>query len=152
MDPLTALSLAGTIVQFVDFGRTLITDARDLYTSSSRTLTAIEELELVAADLQVLVLKLRKSFCSADANVSFFESGTEKQKGFENICNNAAKLAEDLIAKLDKLKVKSFENKKWASIRQAVNTVFSKDEINTMTKRLSCLKEALELRILTFIW
>ena len=71
MDPLTALSLAGTIVQFFDFGRTLITDARDLYTSSSGTLTANEELELVTANLQALVLKLQKSFCSADANVSF---------------------------------------------------------------------------------
>ena len=117
MDPLTALSLAGTIVQFVDFGRTLITDARDLYTSSSGTLTANEELELVTADLQALVLQLLKSFCSADANVFFFEGRTERQKDFENICDNAAKLTEDLVAKLDKLKVKSFKNKKSASIR-----------------------------------
>jgi hypothetical protein len=32
---------------------------------------------------------------------------TEQQKVFENICVNAAKLAEDLVAKLGKPKVKS---------------------------------------------
>lgn len=81
MDPLTVLSLAGTIVQFVDFGRTLITDARDLYSSSAGTLTANEELELVTADLQALALKLRNSFYTADANVSFL-GGEQGSRGF----------------------------------------------------------------------
>jgi hypothetical protein len=58
MDPLTALSLAGTIVQFVDFGSRLFTDSREFYKSTTGTLKANEVLELIISDLRALVVKV----------------------------------------------------------------------------------------------
>jgi hypothetical protein len=46
MDPLTALSLAGTIIQFVDFGCKLLAEGKELYKSTTGILTVNEELEL----------------------------------------------------------------------------------------------------------
>jgi hypothetical protein len=60
MDPLSALSLAGTIIQFADFGSKLLSESLQLYKSSRGTLDANEQLELVTADLQSVIAKLRR--------------------------------------------------------------------------------------------
>jgi hypothetical protein len=59
MDPLAALSLAGTIVQFVDFGSKLLATGRELYKSTNGSLTVNDEIELVTSDLLAITLKLR---------------------------------------------------------------------------------------------
>ena len=61
MDSLTALSLAGNVVQFVDFGNKLLSQSRELYRSTQGSLAADDELHLVTADLSALILKLRNS-------------------------------------------------------------------------------------------
>lgn len=61
LDPLTALSVAGTIVQFVDFGTKPLSQANELYKSSVGTLKSNYELELVMTDLRGLVIKLRQN-------------------------------------------------------------------------------------------
>jgi hypothetical protein len=61
MNRSTALSLAGNIIQFVDFGTKLFTDVGELYRSLAGSLTINDEKELVTTDLQVLIKKLRDS-------------------------------------------------------------------------------------------
>ena len=52
MDPLAALSLAGNIIQFVDFGGRLLGGAGEIYRSADGSLKVHDELELVATDLR----------------------------------------------------------------------------------------------------
>jgi hypothetical protein len=59
MDPLTALSLAGTVVQFVDFRSKLLLAGRELYKSTTGSLTVNDEIELVTSDLLAITQKLR---------------------------------------------------------------------------------------------
>jgi len=61
MDPLTALSLAGNVVQFVDFGCQLLSHSRELYRSPRGSLAADDEIHLVTVDLRALILKLRNT-------------------------------------------------------------------------------------------
>lgn len=49
LDPFTALSLAGNIVQFVDFSSKLVNEASEIYRSGSTK--ANDELETVTNDL-----------------------------------------------------------------------------------------------------
>lgn len=91
MDPLTALSVAGTIVQFVDFGSKLLSAAQDLYKSTSGSLTVNDEIELITSDLLAVTLKLRP-----DPKL-----GHE----FQRICDEAARLAQEMLGRLDKLKM-----------------------------------------------
>jgi len=58
MDPLTAFSVAGTVIQFVDFSSKLLLGAHGLYKSTSGVLTANQELELVTNDLRGAIRKL----------------------------------------------------------------------------------------------
>jgi hypothetical protein len=86
MDPLSALSLAGNIVQFVDFGLKLLSGAVELYKSPSGTLAAHHELELVTTDLSALVIKLRQSFDQGGGIRSADQDAVTQRRSFEQIC------------------------------------------------------------------
>jgi hypothetical protein len=55
MDPLSALSVAAAVVQFVDFGTRVLSDARHIYESSSGQTSMNLELSTVANDLSRLI-------------------------------------------------------------------------------------------------
>lgn len=58
MDPLTALSLAGNIVQFVEFSSKLLKEGHSLYKSRTGALAIHEELKLTMNDLRTLIAKV----------------------------------------------------------------------------------------------
>lgn len=147
MDPLTALSVAGTIVQFVDYGTKLLSQATELYKSSVGTLRSNNELELVTTDLRGLVAKLRQSYYS-EGGAEPSSEDAQQRMSFERLCDEAATLAEELIERLDKLKVKDGKQRIWRSLKQAVETAWSEKEVADMRKRLLSFREALETRVL----
>jgi hypothetical protein len=57
MDPITALSIAGNVVQFISFGSDLFSKGREIYKSTTGTLSTYEQLELLTTDLRSLVIK-----------------------------------------------------------------------------------------------
>jgi hypothetical protein len=148
MDPLSALSLAGNVVQLIDFGSKLLSGARELYKSPSGTLAAHHELELVTTDLSALVIKLRKSFDQGGGIESADQDATIQRRSFEQICDEAVKVAEELVQRLDKLKVKDGKLRTLRSLQHAVETAWSRQEKEDLKKRLLSLKDALETRVL----
>ena len=138
MDPLTALSLAGNVVQFVDFGNKLLSQSRELYRSTRGSLAADDELHLVTADLHALILKLRNS------------SGHDIQNAspeFAKICDEAISLAEEILTRIDDLRVTG-KHRAWKSLHQAIRSAWSQKETDSLVKRLSTLRQALETRVL----
>lgn len=146
MDPLSALSVAGTIVQFVDYGTKLLSNARELYRSSVGTLDANNELELVTTDLRALIAKLRMSFYSRAFDPGSVEA--QQRASFDRLCDDAAKLAEALLERLDKLKNRKEKHKAWHSLQKAVASAWSATEVAELKKRLLGFREALETRVL----
>jgi hypothetical protein len=144
MDPITALGFAGTIVQFVDFGSKLLSASGELYKSTTGSLTVNDEIELVTSDLLAIAQKLRPN-----GSIS-----PELRK----ICDRAARLAQELLGRLDKLKVKANDADKsrvkekggkiWQSLKQAIATVWSKDERSALVGRLAKLREAIDTHVL----
>jgi len=148
MDPLSALSLAGTVVQFVDFGTTLLREARGLYRSSSGALTANEELELVTTDLRALIFKLQHSEDPHDLPGPLTKNDYDGQVSFEKICAGAVSTARELLERLEKLKLKGIKGSKWDAFQKAVKGLWSKKEVTELVDRLNRFKEALDARIL----
>jgi len=146
MDPLTVVSLVGNIVQFVDFSGKLLSNAVELYRSPVGTLAAHHELELVTNDLQALISKLRQSFHSGDGPPS--EENVSRRRSFEILCDEAVKVAEQIVNRLEKLKVKDGKLRKWHSLQNAVDTAWSRKEIVDLKNQLQGLKDALETRVL----
>ena len=144
MDPLSALSLAGTIIQFVDFGSKLLSKAGKLYRSSQGPLKANDELELVSSDLRELVNKLEQSSRSRPS-----EGQQDPGQEFRQICSETKLVAEELLRRLETLKLDSeSKHPKWRSLQMAVKSLWNEKEIESLMQRLMTLKEALETRVL----
>lgn len=146
MDPLSVVSLVGTIVQFVDFGGKLLSNAVELYQSPEGTLSANHELELVTTDLRALILKLRQSLNSEDEHPN--QGIASQRSSFEVLCDEAVKVAEELVHRLEKLKVKDGKLRKWYSLKHAVETAWTRKELVNLKNQLLGLKDALETRVL----
>ncbi|CZR58782.1 uncharacterized protein PAC_08674 [Phialocephala subalpina] len=144
MDPLSALSLAGNVVQFIDFGITLLSGAFRLYKSPSGALPVNDEIELITDDLKALIVKLKGS----DYATTLPDDGLQRIS-FGKICEGATEVAEELLRRLSKLKLRDGKQGNFiSSIQQAVKTCWKEKEINELLKRLKSFKEALETRVL----
>ncbi len=148
---MAALSLAGNIIQFVDFGTRLLLRAGELYKSSIGSLAIHDEIELITTDLQVLITKLRDAFSTrGSTNLQTLVHGNTLAN-FEKICDEAAKIAEELKERLASLRTGGKLNK-LRSLQQAVKTMWSEKEVLALAERLSSFKAALETRVLFSIW
>lgn len=148
MEPLSALSLAGTIIQFVDFGSKLFSQGCELYESSSGRLSANQELELVLSDLRALIDKVQGVIGSNEPHIL----GAQRQRSsFEEICHEAGKIAEDLIQRLGKLRIDGSKNRLRQTLCGLIKHAWSRREINELLQRLATLKEALNSHVLATI-
>ena len=148
MDPLSALSLAGNVLQFIDFGTKLFSKAGELYKSTVGSLAANDQLELVTADLRALVSKLRQSLSSEETQGETAQEDKETWSSFNRVCDEAADVADEIILRLGKLRLQDGKFRRLRSILQAVETLWSEREITSLLKRLSSLRIALETRVL----
>jgi hypothetical protein len=148
MDPFTALSLAGTIVQFVKFGSKLLSTTQELYRSTVGSLDVNQTLELVTADLHSLIAKSKQSFRVTNEVRPLTKEEQAGQETFHAICAEATKIAGELIRRLEKLKVKNAKHRKWESLLLAVKSAWSKEEVDSLNQRLASLKKSLESRVI----
>jgi hypothetical protein len=131
LDPLSALSVAGTIVQFVEFGSKLLSQGRELYKLRSKGQLMVDaELGLVTNDLCAIIKRFRGSLAlgTSDGRESD-DPGAE----FDKICDTAASIAEKLLAKLEKMKVNRPKDSNWKTLCQILKIMWSRDEIDDLS-------------------
>lgn len=144
MDPLSALSLAGNIIQFIDFGGRLLSNARELYKSSVGSLAIHDEIVLITTDLETLIKKLRLSICESLGS----EENEDQWQSLRKICDEAATVAEELLRRLETLKLNcGNKSRVWASLQLAVRSLWNEKEITSLSDRLATLKEALKTHL-----
>jgi hypothetical protein len=134
MEALAAIGLAGNIVQFVDFSGRLISESIELYHSYDGALAENVDIETATKHLVVLIKRLKD-----DAIIA----GDGALQNLSHLCRNAAI---DLLVALDKVKVKN-RQQRWSSIRKALRSVWSKEEIRELEQRLVKFKEELNLHV-----
>ena len=143
MDPLSGLSVASNIVQFIDFGLKVVTKGRKIYRSVDGTLAENSDLEVVTSDLLILQSKLQclPPISNKDG------VGMDDTEAFKKLSNSCAELAGKLLQKLNMAKAQG-RFRKWKSLRQALKSVWSKGEIEEMASRLSGFRGELQLHLL----
>jgi hypothetical protein len=124
----------------------LLSEARELYKSTTGALSTNEELELVTSDLHAIVTRFRQHVQVPELGSSAADRQLLKDN-FNRSCDAAAKVAEDLLGRLEKLKVKG-KHKAWKSFRQAVKTAWTTEEVAALRNRLSDFKAELETHVL----
>lgn len=143
MDPLTALSVAGCIVQFVDFAWKVVSKGNKIYRSNDGSTAENSDLEVVTTDLILLQAKIKRTAPARDDA----DESTTQDAGLEKLVTASKELAETLLRRLNMAKAQG-RYRRWKSLRQALKSVCTKDEIDTMAKRLSAFREELQTHIL----
>lgn len=141
MDPLSALSLAATLVQLVDFTSKVVSKGYHIYNAADIALPQNAALEYIVTDLQNLNARLKHHESLGCA--------TKDEQALEDLSTSCAVLANEVISKLNKLKVAGDEShRKWKSFRQALKSVWNKEELDAMAAKLSEYRNQLEFHIL----
>ncbi len=121
LDPLSAVSLAGNIVQFVDFTAKVISKTREL--SSHSTTQEAYNAEIVVRDLLRLSEQLQIGASAASAAPQ-----TDDDKALEDLCSCCIGLSETIIKRLETLKLKEGASKPRAFLH-ALKAVLSQKEL-----------------------
>jgi hypothetical protein len=141
MDPLMALSLAGTIVQFVQFATQIV------QATVSGALPVHEELETRTLALRDFIAKLRRPRDSENASTSLLAPAEASDKTWQDLCDGCAVVADELLARLDRLKVEGKHNM-WKSLQNAIKSAWSQNELESLARRLSEFQTALDTHVL----
>jgi hypothetical protein len=145
MDPLTALSLAGTIIQFIDFSSKILGGAHHVYKSASGELSANEEMRLIALDIQAVVLKLKSRAQPNKWGASIASNPVEES--LCSICDQVELVAKELIGRLERLQVEDGvkgPRRVWESLNQAIKSAWKREELQALLEKLKTLKQMLE--------
>jgi molecular chaperone GrpE (heat shock protein) len=143
LDPLTAISLAGNIVQFVDFTAKVISKTRELARSTHGTTQEAYNAEIVIRDLLKLSEQLKDGARAASAVPQ-----TDDDKVLEELCNGCISLSERMLKRLEKLKLGEGAGKRRAFLN-ALKGVWSQKELEGEEAQLAIYRSQLDFRVLT---
>lgn len=107
MDALTALSVASSVIQFVDFGSKLVSKSKKIYKSSDGVLDSTVDTERLTSDLTGLLVGLRRKLpehriLSSDTTLT---QRSENDDALDALCSRSIEIGEILLSKLQKLRV-----------------------------------------------
>ncbi|KAH0559318.1 hypothetical protein GP486_004166 [Trichoglossum hirsutum] len=138
MDGLSIVSLVATIVQFVELGCKITSKAREIYKSADGSLEENIEVEVITKSLAQLNGKLKQPGGA---------SLTEDELLLQQLSTKCQATADELLGVMASLKVEQGKDGKLRSLGKALKSVWKKDEIEDLEKRLAKFREELNLRI-----
>jgi hypothetical protein len=145
MDPLTALSLAGNIIQFIDYSSKLVSKGRQIYRSADGALQENTEIEVVTTDFLKVVERL---LAPKGLNINpSLASDNAIDVELQQILSHWKRITTEILVKLEKVKVTG-NNRAWKSFRQALKAVSSKEDVDDIMRRLCMFRQQLEFRIM----
>ena len=145
LDPFTALSVAATVVQFVDFGVRLVSEGVELYESGS--LAKNDQLELITKDLT----RLTKNIVTAPTYALIHSEDETSLKEIAAVCQS---IGEELITQLGSLRVQqsgnAFENA-LESFRKSLRSARKKGKIRSIESRLKKVQDQVKINVLAIL-
>lgn len=142
LEPLIALGAVANIFQFIDFTIKIFTHSSNIYHSANGTLIEHDDLSTVTADVSTLSTKLLDSLNLTSASTNL----TDDELALRNLCNGCVQVSQELTTALGRLSSQR-QLGKFRSFRQALKSVWSKDVLNGLEKRVGMYKDELNLRI-----
>jgi hypothetical protein len=165
MDPATALSLAGNILQFAEFTIKLVSKSTELYKNDAlvehidlgRAADQLRNFQLprhVQNDIQNAKLSMQMDDLHRSKGQGNQEQESEKQNilllsQLQETYLYCTECASDIIEAVDRLTV-SGPHKKWQSFRHALSSVLGDTKLDTAAKRLNGARQQLMLFLLLY--
>jgi len=146
LDPLTAFSVAGTVIQFVDFSLQLFQRSEELYGSVGGALSVNKELDQTTHQILKLVEKLSQSLGPDGA----LGCQTNDEYTLAGLCDACKAVAREMISRLNDLKVKG-RAQAWKSLRAAMMHAWNRDAMMALQKKLEGIKALIESYVLVSV-
>jgi hypothetical protein len=137
MDPLTAISLASSIVQFIDFSTKLIHGASEIYGSVTGATGENHSLENITVEMQTLSSKLLPRQNAQQ---------TEDEQALSRLAAECKILSDQILALLKSIKPKDFNSKR-QSVWAALKGKWNEREKQELVERLKYCRGQLELQL-----
>jgi hypothetical protein len=149
LDPLTALSLAASAIQLVDFSGKIISKGKSLYKSVEGVIRENAELEESTARLKESCISLK---IALPLETAVSAGLTTEDERLRTTCEACALVSEELISCLQSLKVSSGARRRGLeSLRKALKTVLSTSKCDALLGRLRDLRAELDTHILVIL-
>lgn len=106
MEALTALSVASSVIQFVDFGSKLVSKSKKLYKSKHGVLDSTIDSERIIHDLNMLLVSLKRKL--PEKRILSSETPPERSENDEaldELCKRSVEIAEQILRRLERLRV-----------------------------------------------
>jgi hypothetical protein len=144
MDPLSALGIAAAVAQFLQFAGSLVSGSQQVYAEGA--LADHVECEKATRRLESLAKEVQSSL----NDLSGLGKLSNDAKALRVICVRCSKLSEDLISRLNELRVDG-KHRRWNSFRQALKSVCTQDKIEDIAAKLASCKDELNSHLIASI-
>jgi hypothetical protein len=144
MDPLSSLSLAVNIIQIVDFSSKLVKAAAEINNSADGELVEHSELKSTTESLSRQVNELDKTLDAKNLEKVL----SEDERDLRRLGQECSGVIAELLSALNKLQVQG-TSKKWKSFRQALLTIWHRENIDAFEKRLKRFREQMVMDTLS---
>ncbi|KAI1323378.1 hypothetical protein F5Y16DRAFT_412669 [Xylariaceae sp. FL0255] len=142
MDPISAIGLASSVVQLLDFAGKLVSKSKEIYRSGRGSLVKHDEIEAVTKTLETQSRRI-----ALQAN-SFQRSSSETGRDLLELCDGVRTLSRTLITTIDSVRCGEGSGR-WTSFLQALRTVWKEKEITDMRERLQRYRQQVDSLLLT---
>ena len=143
MDPLSALSLVGTILQFIDFAHKLVSGSKEIYASASGLTAANEFLEVVTEDV-----RQRSEGIPDSSEFGSSNAGRRLQK----LASKSRDIAEAILGILESLKRNAQQPSKWHSFVDIVRSMRKGAELRMLIDQINKLQVQINTDLTYIIW
>lgn len=146
MDPISALSIVCNIVQLVELGSKVVSEAHEIYTSVEGASDETVTLQTVTDDLSQLTWTLRQSLRQANAGPPLSRDAQALEK-LGRACAETAQQLQELLPSF----AGSGRPGAWQSARLAIRSLTTRPKRQALLANLRDLRDQLALRINTDI-
>lgn len=139
MDPLSALSLAGTVVQFIQAAGSLITSTQQIHRSVSGASEDIEWLDATYGSLSKFNDELLQGCQTGGIDIEI--------KSLAETCRSDC---QQLMTIVENVKLRKGRKRRWwISTKKAVRQAWKHDEIARIEQRIASVQRTIVFRICT---
>ena len=158
LDPLSALGVAGNVVQFVEFGWKLVAESREIYHSVEGLSGDFVDMELVVTTLRALSYNLGRTPLATDIisnkqrlSPSTNDSISAKKdvEVWRELAGACYETAGELLDMVHGLKVTNGPQKRWRSFQQALKAAWKKEQIKKLHDRLEGFRKTITTQLIS---
>lgn len=142
LDPLTAVSLAGTVVQFVDFTAKIVSKAQEFSSTASGDGQGVSPHQILTADLLSLSEKLKDGLQETSN-----EGLSDDDQALKDVCNGCIQLSEKMLRRLKSLHFREGDGT-FKVMLQASRSIWSQRELDHLANDLARFRGQLQFRVL----